>query len=89
MRFDYETLQGDAAAPIEEFYGSFAKQAYVEADIDTISTIRRLALEQIVEGSTAPRAITRRFGIDAAPDRGQTVNFTTRLRPCSLARYMA
>ncbi len=39
-----------AAAPIEEFYSSFAKQAYVEADIDTVSTIGRLALEQIVEG---------------------------------------
>ena len=50
VRFDYETLQGDAAAPIDEFYSNFAKQAYVEADIDTISTIRRLALEQIVEG---------------------------------------
>ena len=50
VRFDYETLQGDAAAPIDEFYSRFAKQAYVEADIDTISTIRRLALEQIVKG---------------------------------------
>jgi hypothetical protein len=46
VRFDYETLQSDAAAPIDEFYSNFAKQAYVEANIDTI---RRLALEQIVE----------------------------------------
>lgn len=46
VRFDYETLQGEATAPIDEFYSSFAKQAYVEADIDTVSTIRRLALEQ-------------------------------------------
>jgi hypothetical protein len=46
VRFDYETLQGEAAAPIDEFYSSFAKQAYVEADIDTVRTIRRLALEQ-------------------------------------------
>ena len=45
VRFDYETLQSVAAAPIDEFYSSFAKQAYVEADIDTVSTIRRLALE--------------------------------------------
>jgi hypothetical protein len=50
VRFDYETLQSEAAAPIDEFYTSFAKQAYVEADIDTVSTIRRLALEQIAEG---------------------------------------
>jgi hypothetical protein len=50
VRFDYETLQDGTAAPIDEFYTSFAKQAYVEADIDTVSTIRRLALEQSVEG---------------------------------------
>jgi Domain of unknown function (DUF1857) len=50
VRFDYEILQSDTAAPIDEFYSSFAKQAYVEADIDTVSTIRRLALEQSVEG---------------------------------------
>ena len=46
LRFDYETLQGEEAAPIDAFYNSFAKQAYIEADIDTVSTIRRLALEQ-------------------------------------------
>ena len=45
VRFDYETLRGEAAAPIDEFYTSFAKQAYIAADIDTVSTIRRLALE--------------------------------------------
>jgi hypothetical protein len=50
VRFDYETLQGDTAAPIDEFYGGFAKQAYIAADIDTVSTIRRLALEQIAQG---------------------------------------
>jgi hypothetical protein len=50
LRFDYETLQAEAAAPIDEFYSNFAKQAYVEADIDTVSTIRRLALEQIARG---------------------------------------
>ena len=45
VRFDYETLPGSAAAPMDDFYSSFAKQAYLEADIDTISTIRRLAAE--------------------------------------------
>ncbi len=45
VRFDYETLPGDAAAPLDEFYSGFAKQAYVKADLDTISTIRRLADE--------------------------------------------
>ena len=44
VRFDYETLE-QGAAPLDEFYSSFAKQAYVEADLDTISTIRRLAAE--------------------------------------------
>ena len=48
VRFDYETLQGVGSAPMDEFYSSFAKQAYIEADIDTVSTIRRLALEQDV-----------------------------------------
>ena len=46
VRFAYETLQGGSAAPMDEFYGSFARQAYVGDDIDTISTVRRLALEQ-------------------------------------------
>jgi acetylaranotin biosynthesis cluster protein L len=50
VRFDYATLRSEAAAPFDEFYGSFARQAYVEADIDTVSTIRRLVLEQIAEG---------------------------------------
>jgi hypothetical protein len=45
VRFDYETSFSGARAPLDEFYGSFAKQAYVEADIDTVSAIRRLATE--------------------------------------------
>jgi hypothetical protein len=45
VRFDYETFEDEAAAPLNEFYNNFAKQAYVAADIDTVSTIRRLALE--------------------------------------------
>jgi Acetylaranotin biosynthesis cluster protein L len=45
VRFDYETLQDAASAPLDAFYSSFVKQAYVEADIDTISTIRRLTAE--------------------------------------------
>ena len=50
VRFDYETLNDGARAPLDEFYSSFAKQAYVEADIDTISTIRRLAAEPGARG---------------------------------------
>lgn len=50
VRFDYETLPRGATAPLDEFYSSFAKQAYVAADIDTISAIRRLAEEAGVVG---------------------------------------
>ncbi|MHB8668793.1 MAG: SRPBCC family protein [Burkholderiales bacterium] len=50
VRFDYETLQGGTVAPLDAFYSSFVKQAYVEADIDTISTIRRLAAEAGASG---------------------------------------
>jgi hypothetical protein len=45
VRFEYETLQRGTEVPIDEFYNDFVKQAWVEADIDTISTIRRLAQE--------------------------------------------
>ena len=43
VRFDYETLPAGTAEALDEFYSSFARQAYIEADIDTISAIRRLA----------------------------------------------
>ena len=42
--------RGDAAAPLDAFYSNFVKRAYVEADIDTISTIRRLAAEADAPG---------------------------------------
>ena len=48
LRFEYETRQDGTAVPGEDFYTAFAKQAYVAADIDTVSTIRRLALERIL-----------------------------------------
>jgi len=41
-----EMGEGKGAVISESFHSRFAKQAYVEADIDTVSTIRRLALEQ-------------------------------------------
>jgi hypothetical protein len=44
VRFDYATQENEAGA-LDEFYSAFVKQAYVAADIDTVSTIRRLALE--------------------------------------------
>jgi hypothetical protein len=63
VRFDYETVQCEAA-PIDEFYSGFAKQAYVEADIDTVSTIRRLAPEPIAESRTVSSASKRSLGTD-------------------------
>ena len=45
VRFDYETKQDAAGAPQDEFYAGIARQAYVKADMDTISTIRRLAAQ--------------------------------------------
>ena len=45
VRFDYETLHEGGTAPLEELYGNLAKQAYIAADIDTISVIRRLAAD--------------------------------------------
>ncbi len=50
VRFDYETQPGEAAAPMDEVYSSLVKQAYLQADIDTISTIRRLTQEQGTDG---------------------------------------
>ncbi len=45
VRFDYETLEG-GAAPMEASVSELVKQAYREADIDTIATIRRLMQEE-------------------------------------------
>ncbi|MBE0614536.1 MAG: DUF1857 family protein [Burkholderiales bacterium] len=50
VRFDYETMQGGATASPDDLYSSLAKKAYVEADIDTIRTIRRLAAEPDAPG---------------------------------------
>ena len=45
VRFDYTTLAVDGGPPVDEIVQGFVKQAYVEADTDTIRTIRRLAVE--------------------------------------------
>jgi hypothetical protein len=42
VRFDYATARPAGDAPGEEYYNEFLKKAYVEADIDTVRTIRRL-----------------------------------------------
>jgi hypothetical protein len=48
VRFDYEVLRSTGDAPGNEFYDAFLKKAYVEADIDTIRTIRRLIVENLL-----------------------------------------
>lgn len=48
VRFEYQTLRRAGDAPSEEFYNAFLRKAYVEADIDTIRTIRRLVVENLL-----------------------------------------
>ena len=45
VRFSYEVKAAMGAAPRDAYYDEFVKQAYVEADVDSIVTIRRLAGE--------------------------------------------
>ena len=45
VRFDYETHAVNGAPPVDAFYQGFVKKAYVEADLDAIRTIRKLAVE--------------------------------------------
>ena len=42
VRFTYDVRAVMGAAPREAYYDEFVKQAYVEADVDAIVTIRRL-----------------------------------------------
>jgi len=45
VRFDYEEGSVEGSGTMDEFYNEFRRSAYYEADLDTISTIRRLADE--------------------------------------------
>jgi hypothetical protein len=45
VRFEYETRPPTGATPDDESLQGFVKQAYVEADRDTIRTIRRLVAD--------------------------------------------
>jgi hypothetical protein len=42
VRFEYETLNESGRPAGDDFYSSFLKNAYMEADVDTIYNIRRL-----------------------------------------------
>lgn len=45
VRFDYEEGSSEASGGMDDFYNEFRRSAYYEADVDTITTIRRLAEE--------------------------------------------
>lgn len=53
---------------IDEFYSNLAKQAYIEADVDTVSIVRRLALERIVKGPE-PRRVQSHARLELMPRR--------------------
>jgi len=45
VRFEYDTKPIEGGPPVEAYYQEFVKDAYMEADIDAIRTIRRLIEE--------------------------------------------
>lgn len=45
VRFDYEEGSSEASDAMDDFYNEFRRSAYYEADVDTVTTIRRLAEE--------------------------------------------
>ena len=45
VRFTYDTRAIEGGPPREAYYDEYLKQAYVEADVDSILTIRRLIVE--------------------------------------------
>ena len=50
VRFEYQTGQVGSDMAADEFYDGFVKQAYVESDIETVRTIRRLVAEGKLPG---------------------------------------
>ncbi len=51
LRFVYADRGAQPGDAPDSFYGGHLKQAYVEADIDTVRTIRRLADEGLLGGA--------------------------------------
>ena len=45
VRFAYDTRAIAGGPPREAFYDEYVKQAYVEADVDSIMTIRKMIAE--------------------------------------------
>ena len=55
VRFEYDTKPLEGGPPVDPYYQEFVKDAYMEADIDAIRTIRRLITEGKL-GSEVPPA---------------------------------
>lgn len=51
VRFAYDTKAIEGGPPVDPYYQQFMKEAYKEADIDAVRTIRRLATEGKLEAA--------------------------------------
>ena len=52
VRFEYDSGEDGAGDRVQEFYDQFRRNAYQQADIDTIKRIRQLADEGLLNGVT-------------------------------------
>jgi hypothetical protein len=59
VRFEYDTKPIQGGPPVDPYYQEFVKEAYMEADIDAIRTIRRLITEgKLGEEDVPPNGVT-------------------------------
>jgi hypothetical protein len=50
VRFTYARTRSEGEPEMDSFYADHLKQAYTQADLDTIATIRRMAEEGMLDG---------------------------------------
>jgi hypothetical protein len=50
VRFTYARTRAEGEPEMDAFYADHLKQAYTQADLDTIQTIRRMAEEGALDG---------------------------------------
>lgn len=53
VRFIYADRDELPTFPLDNFYGEYLKEAYVQADIDTVTTIRELVIGGLIAGEDA------------------------------------
>lgn len=53
VRFTYADLGAPPEVPVDAAYGEYVKQAYVQADIDTVTTIRELIRSGLIAAGEA------------------------------------